>query len=55
MSFLYFIGTALLVKIHILCAQKLAAGCDPPLRSGEHPLLGEIIYCKDLYKKNILK
>ena len=51
----YFIRAALLIMIHILCTQKWAAGCDPPLRSGEHPLLGEIIYCKDLYKKNILK
>ena len=29
---LYFIITALLVNIHILCAQKWAAGCDPPLQ-----------------------
>ena len=44
---LYFIAITLLVKIHISCTQKWAAGCDPPLRSVEHTLTDEIIYCNN--------
>ena len=43
----YFIGTSLLVLIHILYTQKWAAQCDAPLRSGEHTLMGEIIHCNN--------
>ena len=36
---LYFMDTALLVRVYIPYTQKWAAGCNPPLRSGAHTMM----------------
>ena len=40
----YFIGTTLLVIIHITRTQKWAAQCNAPLRSGRRTMMDGFIY-----------
>ena len=47
---IYFISTALLIKINIPCTKKWAAGCDPPLHSGELTMMCRII-CRKSYTR----
>ena len=41
--FRYYINTALLLMIHIICTQKWAAQYNAPLRSGKHTMIGKFI------------